>query len=112
MATITTTNSMVTITVIILSVIVVFLLAVVITGSVVFIVMIKPKTSGGVVEEATSDVNNEEMEIKSNEAYSPVNRGGGREGGVELVRNEAYITASEIMASDENTNREYEEIRF
>ena len=39
-------------------------------------------------------------------------RGGGREGGVELVRNEAYTTSSEIMVSDENTNREYEEIRF
>ncbi len=84
------------------------------TCIVVFIVNIKKiKSLGGMLEE-TSDGG---IEIKNNEAYGIVNRGEGRGGGdrggerggggVELVSND---TASEIMVSKENTNREYEEI--
>ncbi len=50
----------------------------------------------------------EGLRLKNNEAYGIVNRGGGVRG-VELVSND---TASEIMMSKENTNREYEEINI
>ncbi len=85
------------------------------TCSVVFIVNIKKiKSLGGMPEETTDGG----IEIKNNEAYGIVNRGGEERGGgerggerggggAELV---SYDTASEIMMSKENTNREYEEI--
>ncbi len=97
------------------------------TCSVVFIVNIKKiKSLGGMPEETTDGG----IEIENNEAYGIVNRGGeGRGGGdrggerggggdrggerggggVELV---SHDTASKIMVSKENTNREYELFNF
>ncbi len=69
----TTINSTTIIIIIIFSIIVVFLLVVVMTCSVVFIVNIKKiKSMGGMLEETTDGG----IEIKNNEAYGIVNRGG------------------------------------